>query len=592
MISNIGINDDKGINMKSVENLVRPNIRAMVPYSTARDEFKGLAELFLDANESPYENGFNRYPDPAQRAVKQQLSAIKGVPAESIFMGNGSDEAIDLAFRIFCNPGVDNAIAIAPSYGMYSTCAAVNDVEMREVLLNEDFSLPVERILAAADSRSKLLFICSPNNPTGNAFGKEEIEALLSGFNGMVVLDEAYADFSDEGSFAASLGKWPNLIILQTLSKAWGMAGLRAGLAFASPYVIRLFSQVKYPYNINVATLSAVSKLLKAGVAEKVAETKRERALLVSRLGEMRCVERIYPSQANFLLVKVDDASRLYNYLLKEGIIVRDRSKMPLCSGCLRITVGTPAENRRLVEVVGAYDDAFYGVSHTMPAEEHSRYARVVRSTNETTVSVCVDLDRSGNIGTAVSTGTSKCKGAAGTSATSAALGSTGAVISSGLNFLDHMLAQIVHHGGIYLTLFAEGDLEVDAHHTMEDVAITLGQAISNALGDKRGIERYGFALPMDESSALVLLDFGGRIDFEWDVKFAGERVGDVPTEMFRHFFQSLASAMNCNLHIAAKGENDHHIAEAIFKAFARALKAAVRKEEFNYNIPSSKGVL
>lgn len=563
--------------MKRIESLVRPNIRAMVPYSTARDEFKGVAEVFMDANESPFDNGYNRYPDPSQARLKRRIAEIKGVDVQNIFVGNGSDEAIDLCFRIFCNPGLDNAIAIAPSYGMYSTCAAVNDVEMREVLLNDDFSLPVERLLDAADDNSKLLFICSPNNPTGNVFPREEIERILQEFDGMVVLDEAYIDFADEPGMLRSLENWPNLIILQTLSKAWGMAGLRAGLAFASDYVMRLFAQVKYPYNINVATLSAVEKLLKAGVDDRVKLIKEQRAFMEQKLSGMECVWRVYPSQANFLLVQVDNAADLYNYLLGEGIIVRDRSRMPLCDNTLRITIGTPQENVRLLRAIAEYDIKRYGsraeggplaegelmAERELLQEYESRSARVIRTTNETSVSVSVDLDNSGTGG-----------------------------ISTGLSFLDHMLMQIVHHGGIMLTINASGDLEVDEHHTMEDVAITLGQALSKALGEKRGIERYGFALPMDESEAIVLLDFGGRIDFKWEVTFYGERVGDVPTQMFRHFFQSLCSAMNCNLHISARGENDHHIAEAIFKAFARALKAAVRREPFNYEIPSSKGLL
>ena len=557
--------------MKRIESLVRPNIRAMVPYSTARDEFKGVAEVFMDANESPFDNGYNRYPDPSQARLKRRIAEIKGVDVQNIFVGNGSDEAIDLCFRIFCNPGLDNAIAIAPSYGMYSTCAAVNDVEMREVLLNDDFSLPVERLLDAADDNSKLLFICSPNNPTGNVFPREEIERILQEFDGMVVLDEAYIDFADEPGMLRSLENWPNLIILQTLSKAWGMAGLRAGLAFASNYVMRLFAQVKYPYNINVATLSAVEKLLKAGVDDRVKLIKEQRAFMEQKLSGMECVWRVYPSQANFLLVQVDNAADLYNYLLGEGIIVRDRSRMPLCDNTLRITMGTPQENVRLLRAIAEYDIQRYGsraeggplAERELLQEYESRSARVIRTTNETSVSVSVDLDNSGTGG-----------------------------ISTGLSFLDHMLMQIVHHGGIMLTINASGDLEVDEHHTMEDVAITLGQALSKALGEKRGIERYGFALPMDESEAIVLLDFGGRIDFKWEVTFYGERVGDVPTQMFRHFFQSLCSAMNCNLHISARGENDHHIAEAIFKAFARALKAAVRREPFNYEIPSSKGLL
>ncbi len=340
----------------SLEALVRDNIRTLCPYSTARDEYQGPLGVFLDANESPYPTGYNRYPDPHQKALKEQLSVIKGLPAENIFLGNGSDEAIDLLFRVFCEPGRDNAVAISPSYGMYAVAAAINDVAVRSVPLGEDFSLPSRALLDACDARTKLLFLCSPNNPSGNAFPPAELEALVRNFPGIVVLDEAYADFSAKGSLRAKVLEYPNLVILQTLSKAYGLAGLRLGMAFADEYVIRLMSMVKYPYNINQATQELVSKVLAEPIGQKVAETVAQRARVAAALPAFRFVRRVYPSDANFLLVQVDDADALYAHLLADGIIVRNRSRVPLCAGCLRITIGLPSENDKLLQSLDRYE--------------------------------------------------------------------------------------------------------------------------------------------------------------------------------------------------------------------------------------------
>ena len=342
--------------MRTLAELVRPNILALDPYSTARDEYGGQRiDVWLDANESPYDNGVNRYPDPHQRQLRERIAARKGVAAERIFIGNGSDEAIDLAYRIFCRPGVDRALSIAPTYGMYRVAAAVNDVALCEVPLGDDFALPVERLLAAADERTKLLWLCSPNNPTGNAFPATEIERLLRRFDGMVVLDEAYIDFADEAGFLARLDEFPNLIVLQTLSKAWGMAGLRIGLAFASAEVAGLFARVKYPYNIASPTQRAAAEALAGDLAPQLAEIRSERRRLARELAACPCVERVYPSQTNFLLVRTPAPDALYDALIAAGVIVRNRSRAAGCEGCLRITVGTPAENDRLLRTVKTF---------------------------------------------------------------------------------------------------------------------------------------------------------------------------------------------------------------------------------------------
>lgn len=339
--------------MKPLSQLVRPNILALQPYSTARDEYAGGGiDVWLDANESPYDNGVNRYPDPHQRALKDRLAALKGVSPGSIFIGNGSDEAIDLAFRIFCEPGRDNAVSISPTYGMYRVAADINGVEMREVPLGTGYSLPTEALLAAADGRTKLLWLCSPNNPTGNAFPAREIESLLRRFEGVVMLDEAYIDFADGGGFLPRLGEFPNLVVFQTLSKAWGMAGLRLGLAYAQEGIAGLFGRVKYPYNINTLTQRAVAEALGRDIAPQVAEIRAERTRLAEALAACRSIERVYASEANFLLVKTAAPDPLYSELVTAGVIVRNRARIAGCEGCLRITVGRPTENDRMLETV------------------------------------------------------------------------------------------------------------------------------------------------------------------------------------------------------------------------------------------------
>ena len=344
--------------IKDINSLVRRCIAALTPYSTARDEYKGDLGVFLDANESPYENGYNRYPDPHQKVLKAQIAAIKGVKAENIFIGNGSDEAIDLVFRVFCEPRVDNVVAIAPSYGMYKVAAAINDVEIREVQLGEEYSLPVDEVLAATDENTKVVFLCSPNNPTGNSFPREDMLRLADAFGGMVVVDEAYIDFAEAESLRSEIAQRPNLIILQTMSKARAMAGLRVGLALADSRVIELMSQVKYPYNINVATMSIVSGLLTKGIESEVAEIKAQRAVLAEALEGMAMVQRVYPSDANFLLARFDDADAVYDYLIADGIIVRNRNRVKGCEGCLRLTVGLPEENDKLIKSLKRYEES------------------------------------------------------------------------------------------------------------------------------------------------------------------------------------------------------------------------------------------
>lgn len=341
-----------------INNLQRENIKNLRPYSTARDEYKGQASVFLDANEnsfgSPLPENFNRYPDPLQLDLKEAISKIKGVPIENTFLGNGSDEAIDLLYRAFCNPGKDNVVILPPTYGMYEVSANINDVEIRKVNLLPSFQLDLDGIAEAIDENTKLIFICSPNNPTGNSIVRTDIETVLANFKGLVVIDEAYINYSRQHTFIRELTEYPNLVILQTFSKAWGLAAIRLGMAFAARPVIDILNKVKPPYNINQATQDLALEALKniQQVNEWIKITVAERKTLSKALLGLPVVQKVYPSDANFVLAEVTDAPGIYDRLVDQGIIVRDRSKVTLCEGCLRITIGTPEENKVVLEAL------------------------------------------------------------------------------------------------------------------------------------------------------------------------------------------------------------------------------------------------
>ncbi len=344
--------------MKPLEQLVRKNIWSLAPYSSARDEYSGKeAHVFLDANENPYNAPYNRYPDPLQRELKQMLEKVKGVPAENIFLGNGSDEAIDLPYRIFCEPGLDNVVAIAPTYGMYQVCADINNVEYRTVLLDDNFDIQADRLLAACDDHTKIIWICSPNNPTGNSLNRDEIMKVVEGFQGIVIVDEAYIDFAQQLSLRQELPTHPNLIILQTMSKAWGSAAIRLGMAFASEDIIHIYNKVKYPYNVNLLTQKQAMEMLKDPfeVDKTVKILLTERSLLIKSFQELPICQHIYKTDANFFLARVTDAQQIYNYLVDRGIIVRNRSRIQLCNNCLRITIGTRSENAELLSALRQY---------------------------------------------------------------------------------------------------------------------------------------------------------------------------------------------------------------------------------------------
>ena len=344
--------------MKSLEQLCRKNIWELAPYSSARNEYAGReAHVFLDANENPYNQPYNRYPDPLQLELKAQLSKVKGVPDDCIFLGNGSDEAIDLPYRCFCNPGQDNVVAIEPTYGMYKVCADINDVEYRPVLLDEHYQITAERLLAATDDHTKIIWLCTPNNPTGNSLNRDEVVKVIEQFEGLVIVDEAYSDFASQRSLRFDLAKYPNLIVLNTMSKAWGCAAIRLGMAFASKDIIGLFNKVKYPYNVNLLTQQQALEALKRpiDVEEWVKVLIQERDRMMQAFAALPICEKIYPTDANFFLAKMNDATRIYNYLVDRGIIVRNRTRIQLCQNCLRITIGTKSENSELIAALRQY---------------------------------------------------------------------------------------------------------------------------------------------------------------------------------------------------------------------------------------------
>ena len=571
-------------NLKSI---IPEHIAELIPYASARDELEGEGSVFLDANELPQPfpdmpTGVNRYPGEQPIRLKKKLSAVKGVKPDSIFLGNGSDEIIDMLMRCFSRPGKDQIMVFPPTFGMYGVRARVNNLEVIAHNLDRDFSLNAREALSKAGPETRLLFVCHPNNPTGNMQKMETIRELIANFNGIVVVDEAYIDFCADKSVLPLLKEYPNLVVLQTFSKAYGMAGARVGVAYAATDIIRVLEKVSFPYNLGIPAIRLAEKALDSHAMYRlnVESIRASRDQLANIIPSLPLAMKVYPSVANFLLVKVSDADALYRHLARSGVIVRNRSKEPGCEGCLRITTGTTEENQLLVAAWKAFGSAKVlqaggagpgmapaqqnkqGMPESSPGKGKLREATIQRSTAETNVAVRIRLDGRGY-----------------------------ANISTGIPFYDHMLEQIARHGMMDLEVDARGDLEVDSHHTLEDTAISIGMAFRQALGDKKGIDRYGFELPMDDSRAKVLIDLGGRSFLKWDVSFTVPEIGNVPATLFQHFFRSFADATASNLHVEATGEDDHHKVEAVFKAFARALKMAVARNHSD-TMPSTKGML
>lgn len=535
----------------NILDLVPKHIRDLSAYSSARSLY--TTGILLDANENPFGlfGEVNRYPDGSNRDLRRELAAVWDLTAEECAVGNGSDELIDLLFRIFCVPG-DEVIVPVPTYGVYGTTAAIQNITCRAIPMKH-YQPDVQAIHEAVHSLTKIIWLCSPNNPVGNVIETSIVESLLS-LGTIVVMDEAYADFSDAPSWTARVREFPNLVILRTLSKAYAMAGARLGAVVAHPEIIQLVQKIKLPYNVNRHTAMLARKAIECreSVTRWIELIKKERERVAGELQKLAGIHEVFSSQANFILFRVPDAPKVFADMVASGIIIRDRSHEPQLSNCLRVTIGTPSENDRFLNILRRR----MGMSVV-----EGRRAECRRDTRETRIRVHVTVDGRG----------------------------TG-VVRTGVRFLDHMIEQLSKHSGIDIDVVCEGDLDVDNHHSIEDTALAIGEAIRQALGDKRGIQRYGFVVPMDESLSYCAVDLSGRAACVIEGQFHREWVGDFPTEMVSHWFRSFAESMRIALHIQVKGDNDHHKVEAMFKALAVCLRQAVRCE--GTDLPSTKGIL
>ena len=546
----------------------RPEIVQMKGYSSARSLAGDEAGLvYLDANECAYEpfvgaRNLARYsaqqPTELQRAFCDWLD----VSSRNLTITRGADEAIDCLIRGFCEPGADNIVICPPTFAMYAQSAMLQSVEVRHAPLTADFDLDPTAIALAMDEATKLVFVCSPNNPTGNVMNADAIANLCVACDGraLVVVDETYVEYAGEGGKAGSLipalEQFANLVILRTLSKSHAAAGIRCGCAVAAADITGAMQKVLAPYPVPQPVMSAALTILETGNQQRLAAKRAEvivrRDDVITALGEIEDIIRVWPSDANFVLVEALDAAALCQRAREGGVVLRNQSHQHGVGEAVRISIGSAEEMARLLAALRG---------ETIASAAQNRQHKIVRNTSETAISVAVDLDRAGPIS-----------------------------IDTGIGFYDHMLDQIAKHAGFALTLECEGDLEIDPHHSIEDCAIALGQAIRGALGDKRGIGRYGFCLPMDEALVTVALDLSGRFHLDFKADFPQPMVGDLPCDMVGHVFRSLAENMQANLHIAVTGENCHHMVEACFKGFGRALRQAIRQD--GSEMPSTKGTL
>lgn len=534
--------------MTWLEKLVRPEILELDPYSSARREYSGAVEIKLDANENPWppygtRAPLNRYPEPQPKLLKQRLANIYQIEESQLLITRGMDEGIDLLIRTFCNPGKDAIVIIPPTFGYYQVAASICGVKVMQAKLDE-----LEQL-----EQGKLIFLCTPNNPTGESISLDKIDKICNSYRGIVAVDEAYIEFSDIPSATCLLKQYPNLVVMRTLSKAYALAGVRIGIIIANPEIIEVLKKVLPPYPIaqtcSDIALQALSPIGLYYTNNKVNEIKEQRLYLYQQLSKCSQVIRIYSSDANFLLVTFKDSDAVYQRLKSAGIITRNRSNE--IQGAIRITVGSREENDLLLCALGLLEKI----------SEPIRVASYNRKTNETEILCKTSFDGLGEKN-----------------------------ISTEIRFFDHMLEQLAKHSGISMLIRAKGDVDIDAHHTVEDVAIVLGKSLKTALGDKYGISRYGFVLPMDESEAQVSIDLSGRGYCSFDVKFTSQQVGDMPTEMIKHFFETLSINLEAAIHIKVTGDNTHHMVESCFKCFAKALKQAVSKD--GNSLPSTKGVL
>lgn len=542
----------------------RPEILAMTGYASARSIVAERSEtIFLDANECAFEpfigaQGLARYPMQQPAPLIRAFCDWLDIASRNLTLTRGADEAIDCLVRAFCVPAVDNIIICPPTFAMYAQSASLQGIEARPVPLDTSFDLDIKNIMKSVDDNTKIIFACSPNNPTGNVMSRDRMLDLCKHMAGraLVVVDETYIDYAADDSLTNALETHANLVILRTLSKSHAAAGVRLGGAIARQDVTTVMGKVLAPYPVPQPVVQAALAIMTPDnqnrLAEKRADMLLRRDAFATALKHINTIEMVYPSDANYLLVRVADADAFCAAARTAGIILRNQSRQPGLDGCVRISIGSEDEMARLL--------AFIKGDRVTPRRQ-DRVASKVRRTSETAISVSVNLDQKGPVD-----------------------------IKTGVGFYDHMLDQIAKHGGFALSLECDGDLHIDPHHTIEDCAIALGSALREALGDKRGIGRYGFCLPMDEALVTVALDLSGRYFLDFKADFPADHVGDLPTDMIEHIFRSLAENMQANLHMDVTGENAHHMVEACFKGFARALRQAIRQD--GADLPSTKGML
>ncbi len=549
------------------ERLARPEILAMAPLdvAAAANEAFGADAIKLDANENPFAPliegslaaNVNRYPEPQPAALRRAMAALYGVAPANLVVTRGGDDAIDILVRTFCRAGVDSISICVPTFSAYAQFAQVQGARVIETRLDANFDLDVDAFLGevAGEKNLKLAFLCSPNNPTGNPVPPADVLRVADALpNTIVVLDEAYLEFSDLESLAEEATRRENLVIIRTLSKAFGLAGARVGCAIGNAELIALIARALPPYPLPTLSIAAAVASLSPSRRpiheERIARLKSERDRIAGLLARSPIVRKVWPSAANYIFFEVDDAQALAKRL--QGLGIRIRFRPNAAANGVRLSIGTDVENGAALAALQA------------PVEDvPGRRGEVVRDTKETKIAVSIDLDKQGP-----------------------------RKIDTGIPFYDHMFDQVAAHGGFALTLACEGDLEIDAHHSIEDCAIAFGSALGKALGDKRGIGRFGFALPMDETEAQVLIDMSGRPYSQFEGSFTASHIGAYPTEMTPHVFRSIADSLGAAIHVRVTGENDHHKTEACFKAFGRALRQAVLREGKSDVLPSTKGVL
>ena len=538
--------------------IARQSVVDMIPYSARGGATNAL---HLDANENPYAPPpvvgaaeYNRYPAQQPTALVDRLAGLYGVSPDYLMVGRGADEGIECLLRAFCEAGEDSILTCSPTFGYYKTCADIQGAGVVDVPLSASYEWDVPAIKKAAKADAvKMVFLCTPNNPTGNSLKRDVILDICTSLpETLIVVDEAYIEFSYQESLADKIGDVKNLVVLRTLSKAYALAGVRGGAVLAHPYVIALLIKVLPPYPIarpvESAILNALAPSAMAVHAQRLEETVSERQRLSDGLAKSEFVETVYPSDTNFILLEINNADALFKRLQQFNVKIRDyRSTI----GRVRVSVGSPDENTIALQA--------FGVAN--PIDRNDRIGEMFRKTKETDISVRVNLDDA-----------SQTK------------------IETGIGFYDHMLEQISKHGGMGLTLSCEGDLHIDAHHTVEDTALAFGSALKQALGDKAGIGRYGYVIPMDETQAQVAIDLSGRPAAVFRGEFPTDHVGDFPVEMCPHFFESLAQTLGAAIHIDVKGDNSHHMIEACFKGVGRALRPALAVS--GSDIPSTKGIL